>query len=179
MRALTKSIAALIALSAPVATAYGQGADDPDAPGDMGAVILNGLRVQLRQDLDFGVIAPSLTQTGTVFVRRGKNRTSECSTELTCLETGNRARFTVIGEPERVVTITDPVEIIIENSNGATMRIDGFVGAGSGNDTEWRGRQTLKSSGISRFNVGATLHVAANQEPGDYIGTFPIVVEYE
>jgi len=155
------------------------GSSDPEFDGNAGAVIINGLRVIKRQDLDFGTIAPSLTQLDTVKTYRGKNNSSVCGPALTCFKPGNRARFTVIGEAERIVTISNPGSIYIYDDLGNNMLVDNFVGAGSGNDTEWRGWQRLRPSGISRFNVGATLHVKPNQPRGDYIGSFTLNFDYE
>lgn len=170
--------AAMLAFQA--APAFAQsGSSDPEFEGNAGAVIINGLRVIKRQDLDFGVIAPSLTASSTVKTYRGKNNYSICGAELTCLEPGNRARFTVIGESSRVVKISNPGSIYIFDGNGNNMLVDDFVGAGSGNDTDWRGWQRLRTSGISRFNVGAKLHVKPNQPKGNYVGTFTLTFEYE
>ena len=155
------------------------GSADPEFEGNAGAVIVNGLSIIKRQDLDFGTIAPNLTLPGTVLVHRGRNFSSTCSAELTCLEPGNRARYTVVGEPRRYYTIANPGQIWIEDTANNRMRVDTFVGAGSGNDTSWRGWQRLRDSGLTRFNVGAVLHVNPNQPPGMYRGTFTITVEYQ
>ena len=155
------------------------GSSDPEFEGNAGAVIINGLRVIKRQDLYFGIIAPSITQADTVKTYRGKNNYSICGQHLTCFEPGDRARFTVIGEAERYVNISNPGTIYIYDNAGNKMRVDNFVGAGSGNDQEWRGWAKLRPSGISRFNVGATLHVNPNQPRGDYVGTFTLNFEYQ
>lgn len=157
----------------------GGGSADPEFEGNAGAVIINGLRIIKRQDLDFGIIAPSLTQPGTVRVNRGRNNDSECSVELTCLQEGNRARYTVIGEPLRYYNISDPGQIWVEDNANNRMLVDTFFGAGSGNNSTWRGWQRLRSSGLTRFNVGAILHVNPNQPRGAYAGTFIITVEYQ
>lgn len=158
---------------------YAGGSADPEFEGNAGAIVINGLDIVKSQDLDFGRIAPSLTTAGTVKVNRGGNFNSVCSTELTCLEPGNRARFKVVGDPNRYYTISDPGSILIDNGSGYSMVVDTFFGAGSGNDTEWRGWQKLRSSGLARFNVGAILHVNPNQQPGTYTGSFTITVEYQ
>ncbi|MEL7232461.1 MAG: DUF4402 domain-containing protein [Pseudomonadota bacterium] len=157
----------------------GGGSADPEFDGIVGAIIINGLNISERQDLDFGVIAPSLTQTDTVHVYRGQNNLSVCGSALTCLEPGNRARYTVTGEPLRYYTISDPGSITISDGNGNTMLVDSFSGAGSANETEWRGWQRLRNSGLARFNVGAILHVNPNQTPGTYTGTYTLTVEYQ
>lgn len=157
----------------------GGGSADPDFEGIVGAIIINGLNISERQDLDFGVIAPSLTQADTVHVYRNTDNNSICGSALTCLEPGNRARYTVTGESLRYYTISDPGSITISDGNGNTMLVDSFSGAGSANETEWRGWQRLRNSGLARFNVGAILHVNPNQTPGTYTGTYTLTVEYQ
>ncbi|MEO0548527.1 MAG: DUF4402 domain-containing protein [Pseudomonadota bacterium] len=180
-------VAGFLALSLGTATAYAQvgdediagGSADPDFEGNAGAIVINGLTLTKRQDLYFGTIAPSLTEFGTVSVRRGSNNSSICGSTLVCLANGTRARFTVTGTPLQFVNITDPGSIEIYDGSGNSMTVDTFVGAGSGNDTEWRGWQKLRSSGISRFNVGANLTVKPNQPRGLYTGSFTVTVEYQ
>ncbi|MEL6686509.1 MAG: DUF4402 domain-containing protein [Pseudomonadota bacterium] len=155
------------------------GSSDPEFEGNAGAVIINGLRVIKRQDLHFGTIAPSLTEFGTVQTNRGRNNDSVCGPTLTCFAPGTRARFTVIGEANRIVTISDPGSIWITDAAGNQMLVDSFTGAGSGNNTHWRGWQRLRPSGISRFNVGATLYVNPNQPRGTYVGQFTLNFEYQ
>ena len=166
-------------LATPIANAQAGGSADPEFEGNAGAIIINGLRVIKRQDLYFGTIAPSLTEFGTVKTNRHRNNDSECGPTLTCFEPGNRARFTVIGEPNRIVTISDPGSIQISDGAGNQMTVDTFFGAGSSNNSTWRGWQRLRNSGISRFNVGAILHVKPNQPRGDYVGTFTLTFEYQ
>lgn len=155
------------------------GSADPEFDGNSGAVVINGLRVITRQDLDFGVIAPSLTESGTVKVNRGRNNSSICSANMTCLEPGTRARYTVVGEPYMYVTLSDPGSIYIADTAGNQMLVDGFFGAGSGNETRWQGWILLRNSGVSRPNAGATLHVGAAQPPGTYTGSYTISFEYQ
>lgn len=157
----------------------GGGSADPNFQGNAGAIVLNGLQVTTRQNLYFGVIAPHLTEFDTVTVERGRNNRSICGSNLLCLEPGNRARFTVSGDPGRRVIYQDPGSITVSDGQGNTMTVDTFTGAGSGNDTQWRGWQQIRNNGIVRFNVGATLHVKPNQPPGLYTGIFSILIEYE
>jgi len=161
------------------ASVGGSGSSDPEFDGNAGAVIVNGLSITKRQDLWFGVIAPSSTDIGTVRVNRGRNNDSVCAEALTCLSSGNRSRFTIVGEPERLVTIDIQQSTFVYGPGDASMLVDAFVGAGSGNNTDWRGWQRLRGYGFSRFNVGATLHVGSNQTPGNYVGSYLIAVEYQ
>lgn len=181
---LASGLLALTLCAAPAAAQVGDddiggGSADPDFEGNAGAIVINGLTVIKRQDLHFGTIAPHLTEFGSVSVNRGTNNSSNCGANLVCLANGTRARFTVTGTPLQYVNLTDPGSIEIYDGSGNSMTIDTFVGAGSGNDTVWRGWQRLRSSGISRFNVGATLTVKPNQPRGSYVGTFTMTVEYQ
>ncbi|MEM9054544.1 MAG: DUF4402 domain-containing protein [Pseudomonadota bacterium] len=176
---ISSVLAVAISQVSPTALAQDGGSADPEFEGNAGAIVINGLRVIKRQDLYFGTIAPSLTEFGTVKTNRGKNNDSECGSTLTCFEPGTRARFTVIGEPNRVVSISDPGSVEIFDGSGNQMTVDTFFGAGSGNNTSWRGWQRLRTNGISRFNVGAILHVKPNQPRGDYVGTFTLNFEYQ
>lgn len=167
-------LATLIAIAATAPGAHALGGD-----ADTGAIVINGLTIRKLQDLDFGVIAPSATQPGTVLVRRGANYSSACSPELTCLAPGNRARFSVFGWPFLVYTISGPQSVTLNGPNGATMIATGFVGAGSGNDTAWRGYQVINKNGKQIFNIGAVLTVNPNQPAGTYTGSFTITVDYQ
>ncbi|MEO0882853.1 MAG: DUF4402 domain-containing protein [Pseudomonadota bacterium] len=155
------------------------GGADPEFEGNVGGIIVNGLAINTVQDLDFGTIVPNAALPGTVLVRRGSNNNSECSVELICLTPGTRARYRVTGEPLRVVEYSNPTQITISNAAGDTMIVDTFTGAGSGNDVTYRGFQTLRSSGLARFNVGATLNVNPDQPLGTYTGTFTITATYQ
>lgn len=81
------------------------------------------------------------------------------------------ARFTLTidsGNPHYLITL--PASATLRTSGGATMLVNAFQSdpAGSG---------TLKPPArTGSMAVGATLHVAANQAPGDYSGTFEVIV---
>lgn len=178
------TLGAALCLCSPWASArdlgnIGGGGADPEFEGNAGAILINGLSLTTRQDLYFGVIAPNLTENGTVQVKRGSNNNSVCDPNLVCLQNGTRARFKVIGTPDQYIDINGPSSITVYDGQGNNMTVDTFVGAGSGNDTAWRGWQLLRSTGINRFNVGATLHVKPNQPPGYYTGTFTVTVNYQ
>ena len=180
IRALLSLSIFVTLLSLTAFPAYAQsGSSDPEFPGNAGVVILNGLKVNKRQDLSFGTIAPDTAQASTVQVYRGKNKDSVCGASLTCLSKGNRARFTLVGTPNQYVNISNPSIIYLYDGAGHQMTVDTFVGAGSGNDTQWLGYQLTRTNGLSRFNVGAVLHVKANQTPGTYVGTFTINFDYQ
>lgn len=146
---------------------------------DGSANILPTLEVTFLQQLDFGTIAPSLTSASTVQVLRGRNNSSVCGPGLTCFEPGNRARIRVTGAAGQLFSITDPGSTTLSDGAGNSMRVDLFVGAGSRNDTGFGGIRQLRANGTRNMNIGATLHVAPNQSPGLYSGTYTISANYE
>lgn len=86
---------------------------------------------------------------------------------------GNRgpARFTVLGDPNRLFLVFAPNQILISNGS-ATMQVDRF--------------RANTFFGLGRFNnvgsfdlyVGGRLNVGANQAVGQYSGTFNVTVLY-
>lgn len=81
------------------------------------------------------------------------------------------ARFTLRfdnGNPHYNITL--PASTTLRASNGATMLVDAFQ-----SDPAGRGR-VAPPARVGTLTVGATLHVAANQAPGDYSGTFDVIV---
>lgn len=146
---------------------------------DSGANIVSPITAEFFQDLSFGTIAPSLTLSDTVHVRRGANNDSVCGTNLTCFVPGNRARIRIMGVAGAQFTISNPGSTVLTSGTGDTMLVDNFVGGGSGNNTTWGGFGTLNTNGIKRFNIGATLHVGAAQAIGQYTGTYTVNVDYQ
>lgn len=146
---------------------------------DGSVTIVTPITAQFIQDMTFGTIAPSSTVADTVKVNRGQNNDSICGANLTCFESGNRARIRISGFPDARFTISNPGSITLTSPNGDSMLVDNFVGGGSGNNTNWGGQGRLGSNGRRTFNIGATLHVGANQAIGAYSGTYQVTVEYQ
>ncbi len=147
--------------------------------GTASVTIVAPLQVIKDQDIDFGVIAPNVTASSTVQTYSQEDFSSHCGDELVCILPGNRAIFKVIGEPERYIKVSNPGSIMIYNETGDTMRVDSFSGAGSTNDLNWGGVNTIGSDGFTDINIGAKLHVNPQQMPGTYIGDFTLTFEYE
>ena len=80
------------------------------------------------------------------------------------------ASFTVNGEPSNSFNISPIPDTEISDGGGNFMEVTDFTPslAGSGTLTD----------GIYTFTIGATLHVAADQPPGVYAGTFDVTVNY-
>lgn len=135
------------------------------------AEVLNTLTLTADTSLDFGQIAANSGGTVTV------NANSSVSTTGGLVSTGTRApaTFTVTGSNNAVVVVTLPASAATLTRSGGseTMSLDGF-------NTNPNGAIQLDgTSGQGTFQVGGTLHVASNQTPGVYSGTFAVSVEYQ
>ncbi|MEE4205642.1 MAG: DUF4402 domain-containing protein [Erythrobacter sp.] len=154
---------ALIALTA------GMPALAADAEGEAGAYIVAPLEIERVNDLYFGAIAASATQSDKVVVAPDGSR--QCGPALTCLTADHTAaEFGVTGESSAFYTIDLPNEITIASSTGATMKVLEVTGSKS---------EGQLLSGQDSFTVGGTLEVGAQQEPGLYTGAFTVAVEYQ
>ena len=169
------------------------------APNDTGAssgtaeiAVVSPLTLIKMKDLDFGKIAPTPTA-GTVVI---DPNTSVCTTTGGLLHIGGcqAAQFGGMGAKNMFVRLNAPAAITIAGPGGATMTIDTITldtspdlqlqanGNGNGNGNGGGGNKRYKivtSSGIFSFNLGGTLHVAANQASGAYTGTFSITAVYQ
>jgi spore coat protein U-like protein len=164
---LTLAVAALAVIVSSQAMAA-----DATAKAGVGATIVVPIAIEKAQDLEFGSIAPGLSD-GTVSVSTDDVRTG--SGDLNLLSVGNTpqaAGFVVMGSPEATYTITLPKQINVLNEAGTEkMAVDEFTSNPDGAGVlDAKGRQSLK--------VGATLHVAASQAAGRYTGNFAVTVEY-
>lgn len=117
--------------------------------------------------LDFGKAAPTGTA-GTVTITPAGGR-SAINVDLFGGGTVGSAGFNVTGEPSQGYAITLPSSATLTGPS-ATMTVDSFIHDAGGTPT--------LSGGSDSFNVGATLHVGANQAAGTYSGTFAVTVSY-
>ena len=140
-----------------------------DAIFEASARILETISVTKNADLVFGTIVPDTSQDGFVTVQTNGRR--QCDAHLTCLDSYSRADFTVSGKQNAKYWVTLP-EAGVLSSGEETMEIDNFT------SNLLFGWGTLYG-GTDDFKVGARIKVKANQQPGDYIGTFAVTVEYE
>lgn len=149
----------------------------------MGATVLTPVTIVNDADLDFGNIAYTTTG-GTVVLSPEASAT--CTTTL--VHTGNCRAATFEGNAGffSILRVKRPNggSITLSGPSGATMSVDDFTfGAGP-----WM--QDMGQTGANHrfriwnlfgdytFYVGGTLHVAGNQTPGVYTGTFDIQIAY-
>ncbi len=146
-------------------------------------------------DLDFGRIAATST-IGTVTMDPSSGL---CTTTGTILRVGTctAATFAGKGTTNFGVRITNFSSTNLTGPGGATMVLDNlvlgtnatitFTGNGNGNggglgliNGNGNQRYTISTtSGIYTLAIGGTLHVGANQAPGDYLGTISLTIQYQ
>lgn len=134
------------------------------------------LKITELDQLEFGTIAPSTTLSGYVDVSPQTDNTSVCDPNLTCIESGDRARFRITGRRNHSIDISISSSILLTNKSGQTMHVDQFRYNASGFG---QGFGYLSGNGAVELGVGARLKVGANQPPGAYTGNFEINVYYQ
>jgi hypothetical protein len=183
-------LALVCALAAPAARAQ----NIADAAGHAQAVIVAPLTLIKVADMDFGKILPSAAA-GTVTINPV---THACAAAGGVTSYGNACRAAVFAGMGK-----NPFKARVTMSNitqltgpGAAMTMDTFI-VGSNSTIAFTGNTNAQGNGngllngggnqrysingpagIFTFNLGATLHVNANQTPGIYTGTFAVTVQY-
>src|SRR5690606_9019260 len=148
----------------------------------MRSEILDTTTIQNEADMDFGDIAPGSADGSGALT---PSATATCSTNAGIVHTGNcrAAQFSGNAYFLFLLRIDRPAgnQITLTGPGGATMLLDTFTfGMGSGLTTFANGNgpphqqryRVASLTGDFTFYVGGTLHVARNQRPGIYNGTF-------
>jgi hypothetical protein len=170
----------LAAMLWPAGHAHAQMSDTEAA--DARAIILRFASIVQTQELDFGDIVRSTTTAGTVTISPTGTRTSTGGV-VPILNTFSAGRFIGYGTTNRRVQLNVvPNQVDISNPNGATMRVDNFtLGNLSGLTAQGGSNQyrITAANGRFSFGIGARVNVAANQDPGQYQGTYQVVFNYQ
>lgn len=176
-----------IALAACVAAmASAQPADAQSvATAQMSAQIDSPIIIIDGNDMDFGTIA-ARNNSGTVTMTAAAS--AQCSTTGGLVQTGTCRAATFTGSVSFLflLRVQGPSgdQIDLSGPGGATMTLDNFTfGAGPGlwdlgTNAGSRRFLILNGNGSYSFYAGGTLHVAANQTPGVYTGTFQVQLNY-
>ncbi len=139
-------------------------------PGTGRTIVLNPLSVVNTTDLDFGTLARGTTAgTATVNPVSGARTTSGGTTAAG--GTPGPATFIATGVINRVMIIALGTNPVLTNGTGGTMTVNPLMIDGP----------TLRlfgAGGVSTIRVGGILNVAANQQEGQYTGTFNLTVIY-
>lgn len=145
------------------------------------AIVITPLTLLNTQPLDFGLIAAG-PSAGTVTVSPANVVTSRGGA-IPMPSSTQSARFAGLGVVNRIVAIRMVRnQFTLTRSGGSqTMRINNFLIGSQPPTTLSTSRRFFRigaATGQFNFNVGATLHVGADQQPGTYNGNFAITIDY-
>lgn len=147
------------------------------------AVVVANLTFIKVDDLSFGRVVPGTTA-GTVVLSPAGTRTATGGARLATGGLVQPAAFAGKGTFNQQLTIRISNNSITLNrvGGGGTMTVDTFIIGSTPTAQITTSPQTFRiasSTGIFRFPLGATLRVKANQQPGTYVGSFTITVNYQ
>lgn len=172
----TKSVIcafALVSAMAPAASLAAPG-DSVQVSGQAQARVIEPVGIQAVQDLRFGAFAsPATASTMTIAPDGSATATGDVVNSYNAVAQppsgrGN-AHFAVFGDPNRRYIVFRPNRTTISNGT-STMTVRRYR-----TDTTVN---RFNSSGVDDLRIGATLDIDANQEVGQYTGTFDVTVLY-
>lgn len=142
-----------------------------NASSDSRAIALAPLSLVNVTDLEFGTMISGPTAgTATVNAFTGGRTTTGGVTGVT--NDSSAARFVTYGGPLQFIFVTrGPLPVLTRDGGTETMNVSGLTLDGAT-------FRFLNAAGVVDLNVGGTLQVGADQEPGTYSGTFDITVTY-
>lgn len=175
-RILRHTVAALVLLAPPAAAGQSAG-----AAGTAAARVVAPLSLSREADLDFGTIAVSSEGSGSVTVTPLDARVSYTGSAAAVCAAActppHAAQFVVSGEPGRSYRVAVPNSLAITSLDlEAGVLVDGLVVKAASNPSDSGG--VLSTTGVDRFEVGATLHLPAQAPPGHYTAQVPVIVSY-
>jgi hypothetical protein len=169
LRPATAGVLLGMAISVVVAPVFAH-ADSVVASVRVTATILSNLSVQVRSNLAFGSLSTG-ARPGALVLDPDGNRRASGGVTVQAGATSSPADFLVFGMPRAGFSISAPAVLWVNDSQGHKMRVDRFrISSGS--------VSTFDATGRRRLNMGATLHVQANQPEGPYMGLVNISVHY-
>ena len=129
------------------------------------------LTVVKKTDMDFGYL--SAITAGTAVLDPNANALTTTGGVRSMGGAPSSAEFIGASESSAVVNIKVPTQAILLTRDGGTetMRLDNWTLQG-------QSKRTLARKSSFNFRVGGTLHVAAGQVEGHYVGTFDVTVQY-
>jgi Domain of unknown function (DUF4402) len=161
---------ALIACALLTAVAPGV-ASAASAPSVAKAITLRPLSLLKLRDLDFANNISGATG-GTVVIDPTTDARTTTGGVTAAGGTPQAAQFYTYGGPLQNVQVNrGPLPILNRVGGGATMNVTGLTLNGPT-------LRFLNAAGLLDLRVGGTLNVTANKLPGDYNGTFQIIVTY-
>ena len=161
-----KNLSRVIAAAAIALVASYQNGQAASASASASATVIAAIAVSKTADMNFGSVVPTSSAANVALSSAGA-----VTSTLTTTGAHSAAAFSVTGGNNETYAITLPTTASLSDGASHTMTVDTFtssVGTGT----------TLSGTGTGAFNVGATLHVGANQVAGAYTGTFNVTVVY-
>lgn len=141
--------------------------------GQAEATVIRPINLAKQSDLSFGAILRPSSGTSTVAIGPADGVRSLAGGDGAIIGSGaTRAAFSVTGEGGQVISISVPaalalsgpaeLEATLESSAGASDLLSALPG----------------SPGSFSFGVGGTIVVGSTTPPGEYVGTFEVMVQY-
>jgi hypothetical protein len=145
------------------------------------AAIIRPLTLVKTADLQFGIIAAGGTA-GTVKIDPS-GTVSSTGGAVPAGGTTSPAQFYAFSRRNATASLRLGANFIniVRSGGGAQMRVDNFTISSTPPTTLSTTATTFTlntPNGIFAFTVGGTLHVGANQLPGNYVGTFQLTMNY-
>ena len=173
-RFVIPALGAMVALLVTSTVAIAAGEDTDLANSGAFAEIIAPIAIAHDVDMNFGSIVPSAGGTVALPASATPTRVATGPT-LGDPDDVAAAKFTVTGEPDKTYSITLPGNADVELDGPALsdpMTVTNFISS----PTVAAGG--LLTAGTQTLYVGATLNVAADQDPGIYEGDFDVTVTY-
>jgi hypothetical protein len=133
-------------------------------------VILPAQIVKLY-DLDFGLV--TVTSAGTAILNSNTGAVSTTGGVLFAGGLPHAALFEAVSPSKTVVHIRLPKKAVTLTRSGGTETMTVDTWSLNGVDT-----RNVVAHETFQFQIGGTLHVAANQAEGTYNGTFDVTIDY-
>lgn len=138
--------------------------------GAANVVALRPLSLVKTEDLDFGTVIAGPTA-GTVTINANTGARTTTGGAIASGGTPRRAEFQGVGRLGILSIVSISPAPTLTNGTGGTMTSTLAVQGGTG-------IRLFTGTGVQIFRVGGTINVGANQQPGDYSGTFTLTVNY-
>ena len=158
-----KNISKVLVIAAIAIVSANSSFAQASATASASATIVTPITIVKVTDMNFGNVAVSATNPGTVILAPASSRTIGGTGVTLPAVTGTvaAASFTVSGQASYTYAITLPSSCTITDASSHTMTVNGFT-----SDPATTG--ALSGSGSQTLNVGATLNVSAAQPAGTY-----------
>jgi hypothetical protein len=165
MKNFTKTVILTFATLALTASTFAQ----VSATATTSAIVITPIAISKTVDMNFGNIAVSPINSGTVIMTPAGSRSKTGGVTLPAVAgTVTAASFNVTGLGTSTYAITLPGTITLTGNPSGTMTVDNFVSNPSGTGALTAGAQVL--------SVGGTLNVDAAQTAGTYTNTTDMTV---